>query len=62
MRTKHGVADTVLVGKAGNQFARDRIPELGGFVCARRENPGAVGTKDRILDAILMGKGRYKRS
>ena len=42
--------------KGGNQLARGRIPELGGFVRARRQDPSAVRTKRRIEDRILMVK------
>ena len=43
--------------KGGDQLARGRIPELGGFVRARRQDPSAVRTKRRVDDLILMGKG-----
>ena len=36
------------------------IPELGGFVRARRQNPTAVRTKRCVVDLILMGKGGDK--
>ena len=45
------------MGKGGDELARSRIPELGGFVCARRQDPSAVRTKRRVVDTILMGKG-----
>ena len=41
------------MGKGGDELARSRIPELGGFVCARRQDPSAVRTKRRDLDSIL---------
>ena len=34
-----------------------RIPELGGFVPACRQDPSTVGTKRRPPDSILMVKG-----
>ena len=43
--------------KRGDQLARGRIPELGGFVRARRQDPSAVRAKRRMIDPILMGKG-----
>ena len=36
---------------------RHRIPELGGMIRACRQNPSAVWTKRRVLDAVLMVKG-----
>ena len=39
---------------------RHRIPELGGMIRACRQNPSAVWTKRRVLDAVLMVKGGYK--
>ena len=45
------------MGKGGDELARGRIPELGGFVRACRENPSTVRTKRRVLDLILMVKG-----
>ena len=43
--------------KGGDELARGRIPELGGLVRARRQDPSTVRTKRRVLDATLMGKG-----
>ena len=45
------------MGTGGDELARGRIPELGGFVPACRQDPSAVGTKRRVVDSILMGKG-----
>ena len=41
----------------GNQLARGRIPELGGFVPACRQDPSTVRTKRRVDNQILMVKG-----
>ena len=35
--------------KGGDELARGRIPELGGFVLACRQNPSAVRTERRVL-------------
>ena len=35
--------------KGGEELARGRIPELGGFVRACRQNPSAVRTKPPAL-------------
>ena len=43
--------------KGGYGFARGRIPELGGLVFARRQDPGTVGAKRRLQDLILKVKG-----
>ena len=43
--------------KGGDELARGRIPELGGLVRARRQDPSAVRTKRRVVDATLMVKG-----
>ena len=43
--------------KGGDQLARGRIPEFGGVVCARRQDPSAVRTKRPVVDTSLMGKG-----
>ena len=34
--------------KGGYGFAQGRIPELGGLVLARRQDPGTVRTKGRL--------------
>ena len=57
VRTKRRDANPILVSKRGDEFARGRIPELGGFVRARRQDPSTVGTKRRIVDPVLMIKG-----
>ena len=44
-------------GQRRRQLARGRIPELGGVVRARRQDPSTVRTKRRVLETILMGKG-----
>ena len=44
------------MGEGGNQLAGGRIPELGGFVSACRQDPSAVRTKLRIVDLVLMTK------
>ena len=36
--------------KGGDELARGRIPELGGFVRACRQNPSTVRTKRRVPD------------
>ena len=38
--------------KGSDQLARGRIPELGGFVLARRQDPSAVRTKRRLKDRL----------
>ena len=43
--------------KGGDGLTRGRIPELGGFVVACRENSSAVRTKRRVVDLILVEKG-----
>ena len=43
--------------KGGDELARGRIPELGSFVRACRQDPSAVRTKRRVVNLILMGKG-----
>ena len=48
--------DPILMVKGGDQLARGRIPELGGVVRARRQDPSTVRTKRRMVDAILMAK------
>ena len=45
------------MGEGGDQFARSRIPELGGVIRACRQNPSAVRTKRRVVDRALMSKG-----
>ena len=37
------------MGKGGDELARGRIPELGGFVRARRQDPSTVRTKRRAV-------------
>jgi len=34
--------------KGGYELARGRIPELGGLVFPRRQDPGTVGSKRRL--------------
>ena len=34
--------------KGGYQLARGRIPELGGVIRARRQDPSTVGTERRV--------------
>src|SRR6476646_2530233 len=43
--------------KGSDQLARGRIPELGGFVSACRQDPSAVRTEFRLQDLALVGKG-----
>lgn len=38
------------MGERTEEFARARIPKLGGIVCARREDPGTVRAKRRLVD------------
>ena len=45
------------MGKGGDELARSRIPELGSFVSACRQDASTVRTKRHILNRILMGKG-----
>ena len=49
--------NSILMGKGGDELARGRIPELGGLVRARRQDPSTVRTKRRMIETILMGKG-----
>ena len=55
VRTKSRVIETIWMVKGSDKFARGRIPELGCFVSACRQNPGTVGAKLRLKDIILMG-------
>ena len=41
------------MGKGKDELARGRVPELGGFIRARRENPSAVRTERSVVDLIL---------
>ena len=41
------LSDRILMGKGSDELARGRIPELGGFVRARRQDPSTIGTKRR---------------
>ena len=50
-------SDLILMVKGGDELARGRIPELGGFVRARRQDPSTVRTERRVADLILMSKG-----
>ena len=45
------------MGNGGDKFARGRIPELGGFVFACRQDPSTVRTKRPVPDTALMVKG-----
>ena len=56
--TKRRLPDTILMVKGGDELARGRIPELGGVVRARRQDPSTVRTKRRVLDLILMSQRR----
>ena len=49
--------ETIWMVKGSDQLARGRIPELGAFVSACRQDPSTVGTELRLKDLILMGKG-----
>ena len=44
------------MGEGGDQFVRSRIPKLGGFVPACRQDPSTVRAKRRVFDLILMVK------
>ena len=50
-------AVTTLMGKGGDELARGRIPEFGGFVCARRQNFEPVRTKRPLPDPTRIVKG-----
>ena len=41
---------TTLMVKGGDELARGRIPELGSFVPACRQDPSTVRTKRRALN------------
>jgi hypothetical protein len=51
------VAELILMGKGGDEFARGRIPELA-VLFRLPSNPSAVRTKSHVDDSILMGKAR----
>ena len=44
--------------KGGDEFARGRIPEPGGVICARRQDPSAVRTKRPVHDTYILGIGQ----
>ena len=46
-----------LMNKSGNKLACRSLPELGGFVQARCQDPGTVRTKRRLQDLVLMVEG-----
>jgi hypothetical protein len=43
--------------KGGNELARGRIPELGGSIPARREDPSTIRAKSHVGSVKLIGKG-----
>jgi hypothetical protein len=43
--------------KGGDELGRGRIPELGGFVRARRQDSSTVRAKRRGANRTLMVKG-----
>src|SRR5262245_44452523 len=47
---------TIWMVKGSDQLTRGRIPELGGFVSACRQDPGAVQTELRLKDLVLVAK------
>jgi len=47
--------------EGGDELAGGQIPELGGFVRTRRQNPSAIRTKRHGLNRILMGEGGDQR-
>ncbi len=47
--------ETILMVKGSDQLARGRIPELGCFVSACRQDLSPVRTELRLKDLILMG-------
>ena len=49
------------MGKGGEELARSRIPELGSFVSACRQDASSVGTKRHTPNRILMSKGRDRQ-
>lgn len=54
--------DATKMIKRGNQLAGGRIPKLGGFVPACRQDPSAVRTERCAYNLILMVKrGYWKR-
>ena len=54
--------DTILMVKGGDKFGRGCIPELGGIVPTRRQDPSTVRTKCRVADRALMGEGGNERA
>ena len=53
--------DNTLMGKGGDQLAGGRVPELGSFVPACRQDPSTIRTKVHVNNRILMGKGGDER-
>jgi len=49
--------ETIWMVKGSDQLARGRIPKLGAFVSACRQDPGAARTELRLKDLVLVGKG-----
>ncbi len=54
--TKRRIGDPILMVKRADQLPGGRIPKLGGFVCAPRQDPSAVPTERRAIETILMRK------
>ena len=48
--------DATLMVKGGDELARGRIPELGSFVSACRQDPSTVGTKRHTLNQYPDGQ------
>src|SRR5467141_3003901 len=44
--------------KGGDEFARGRIPEPGGVIYVRRQDPSAVRTKRPVDDTCNLGIGQ----
>ena len=44
--------------KGGDEFARGCIPEPGGIIYARRQDPSAVRTKRPVQDIYNLGIGQ----
>ena len=44
--------------KGGDEFARSRIPEPGGVINVRRQDPSAVWTKHPVHDTYILGIGQ----
>src|SRR5262245_11830418 len=49
--------DGAAMWKGANQLLGFRLPEPGGFVCARRENVVAIGTENGCVSLGIVSEG-----